>query len=404
MTATRLDPPGSRIEEIRTTIFNLRLRAPYHWAAGLYHGSTKVLVEVRTADGMVGFGEASNWRHAAIIEGEIAPRIIGEPATNLRRCWNLAVPPVEAMHNTEGADLIRAYGAIEIALWDLRGKMLGMPIHRLLGGAARTRVPFTEYFAAREPNGSEGGEVSAEEIGAYCLRAVEEWGSSCFEGKVGWQDLETDLAVVRAVRDAIGPERALKLDANGGWTLDTARHALRAMADLSIDNVEDPVFQFEDMASLRLSTPIPFSTHVPDLRAAIRLGAPDSFVLNATALGGIERTLRFVAACEGFGRGFSFYSGDAGIGVAAYLQMAAADPYLGRASQSLLRWYANDIIVGGPFSPCEGHLDVPDGPGLGVDVDRQALERANADFQAHGEVAQAAAKDGTAGYARPPLY
>jgi glucarate dehydratase len=91
--------------------------------------------------------------------------------------------------------------------------------------------------------------------------------------------------------------------------------------------------------------------------------------------GGIGGTRRLIAACEEVGVGFWFYSGDFGIATAAYLQIAAATPSVSAPSQSLLRWTTDDVIVGGPFSPEDGVVAVPTGPGLGVELDEIALRR-----------------------------
>ena len=399
------DPSAiATITAIRATEVNLPLIAPYRWVAGLYHGSTKVVVEVETSAGVTGLGEAGHWRHAALIREELSPRLLGRHATDLNACWTAAVPPVETLHNTDGLDAVRAYGAIEMAMWDIRGKLAGVPIHQLLGGALRTRIPFAEYFAMREAVGGAGGESTPEALGEYCRRMVEEFGSPFFEGKVGHTDLETDVAVARSVREAIGPQRMLRLDANMGWRVPTAREALHRIGPYDIANVEDPVGSIDEMARLRMHSRIPFSTHVPDLRSAARLGVPDSFVLNLTSLGGISRTLRFVAACEALGVGFTFYSGESGIGTAAYLQIAAADPHLGLPSQSLLRWYTNDVIVNGPFQPYEGHIDVPLGPGLGIELDRVAVELAHTAFRESGPIDTAGIDPLVGSLRRPPLY
>ena len=392
------------ITAIRATEVNLPLVAPYRWVAGLYHGSTKVVVEVDTSAGVTGLGEAGHWRHAALIREELAPRLLGRCATDLNNTWAAAVPPVETLHNTDGLDVVRAYGAIEMALWDIRGKLAGVPIYQLLGGALRKRIPFAEYFAMREAVGAAGGESTPEQLGEYCERMVEEFGSPFFEGKVGHTDLETDVAVARSVREAIGPQRMLRLDANMGWRVPTAREALHRIGPYDIANVEDPVGSIDEMARLRIHSRIPFSTHVPDLRSAARLGVPDSFVLNLTSLGGISRTLRFIAACEALGVDFTFYSGESGIGTAAYLQIAAADPHLGLPSQSLLRWYTNDIIVNGPFQAYEGHINVPETPGLGIELDHVALELAHTAFDESGPIETAGIDPLVGSLRRPPLY
>jgi glucarate dehydratase len=130
------------------------------------------------------------------------------------------------------------------------------------------------------------------------------------------------------------------------------------------------------MAELRRSSAIPFSSHIPDVGLASELGVPDAIVIGLGFCGGIAGTLQFVRDCEAAGVAFWFYSGDLGIATAAYLHLAAATPYLDRPSQSLLRWTTDDVIVGGPFSPERGVLPVPTGPGLGVELDEEALARA----------------------------
>ena len=100
---------------------------------------------------------------------------------------------------------------------------------------------------------------------------------------------------------------------------------------------------------------------------------PDFYVLNIVELGGIRRTVEFVRACEQFGIGFWFHSGDTGVASAAYLQLSAALEPIREPSQALFHWYGDDVIAEGPFCPRRGVLPVPDGPGLGVTLDPAAL-------------------------------
>lgn len=399
--ATSLD---LRIEQIRATPVNIPLVAPYRWAAGTYGGATKVIVEVETKAGILGLGEAPHWRHAQLITEEIAPRLIGFSAYDLRLCRSRVIPPLETLRNTDVPDIVRAYAGIEIAFWDIRAKMVGVPLYQLLGGPARKEIPFTEYFSAREASNGHGGEEAPQDIADLCARMIVEHDSPFFEGKVGYSDLATDVAIAREVRQAIGPDRMLRLDANMGWRLNTAREALAQLAEYEISNIEDPVVHFEDMAALRRHSSIPFSTHTPDLRRASDLGVPDTIVLNLTALGGIEPTLRFVAACAEVGVGFWFYSGDAGIATSGYLHLAAADPYLDQPSQSLLRWYADDVIEGGPFSPERGVVQVPEGPGLGVTLDRAGFRRCHTRFLDMGPIDQFGVTGETGVYRHVPAY
>ena len=127
--------------------------------------------------------------------------------------------------------------------------------------------------------------------------------------------------------------------------------------------------------ALRPHTDIAFSSHRIDLPAAIRLGAPDAIVTNLNELGGIANTVAFIKSADAFNIGFRFHSGETGIATAAYLQVTAATNAVRDASQTLLRWYADDVIEGGPLVPQNGAVSLPEGPGLGVTLDPVALAR-----------------------------
>jgi glucarate dehydratase len=176
----------------------------------------------------------------------------------------------------------------------------------------------------------------------------------------------------------------LRLDANKAWSITTARFALRGLETHDVFSIEDPVRTPDELARLRQTTSIGFSTHEPDLASALRLGVPDAFVINLAALGGIRRWVSFIRACEDAGIDVWFYSPDAGIANAAYLQVAAALDWLSQPSQTLLRWHRDDVIIDGPFKPKNGELPVPDGPGLSVTLDREALARCHTRFLDQG--------------------
>ncbi len=364
------DDAVSRIARVEAWPANAPLEAPYLMAPGEVPGVSRTVVRVTTEDGIVGLGESASPADAAVVSGELGQGLVGRETGEVRAELGRAEPP-PAEHRTDGKVLIRNPSAgIEIALWDVVAQEAGVPLHELLGSACRTTIAFTEYFAYRE-----GREESPAAVAAYCARMVEEHASPVFEGKVAVRPVEEDVRLVREVRAAIGPDRALRLDANMGWRLETAREALEQLEPFDIANVEEPVGSFAEMAELRRTTAIPFSAHTPDVALAAMLRVPDALVLGFGFFGGIAGTRRFIAACEEAGVGFWFYSGDLGIATAAYLHVAAATPYLDRPSQSLLRWTVDDVIVGGPFSPEGGVLDVPTGPGLGVELDEAALAR-----------------------------
>jgi glucarate dehydratase len=379
------DQPGDlRIAQIRATPVNIALKAPYEWSAGYFPGFTKTIVEVETEAGLVGVGEAPNSWSAEIIERALAPRLVGGDPRDFAACERRTLPPFEVMRNTEDESLLRAYGGIEIALWDLNGKLQGRPVAELLGGFVRSEIPYTEYFAPRMTSGSAGGESSPADVARYCARMQEEHGARAFEGKVGIGDLGFEVAMVREIRRAIGEEAPLRLDANMGWSLITAREALRRLAPFNIRSIEDPVATLQEMARLRLSTDISFSTHIPELGLVSQLGVPDAIVVGIGALGGISRTIAFAHACQHLGVELWFYSPDTGVANAAYRQVAAAVEWISEPSQTLIRWHADDVVDAGPIAPRNGVIEASRAPGLGIALDPEAMRRCHEAFQAQG--------------------
>lgn len=291
-------PHSMKITAIRATPVNIPLEAGYHWSVGVLRGLPKTIIEVETNEGITGLGEAPSDVHAALINEGLAPMLIGRDPLDLVGCETSCVPEWRSALNIGDANGARAFGGIELALWDIRGKAWSQPLYQLLGGAVRKAIPFTEYFTYRELENGRGGEASIAQVVDYCLRMREEHGSTIFEGKVGFLSAQEELRMVRALREALGDETVIRLDANYGWSMATASYMVRALEPFNIRNLEDPFLGFENMARLRQFTSIPFSTHECNLPHAIAAGAPDAFVANIASLGGLSATLRFAHACE----------------------------------------------------------------------------------------------------------
>ncbi len=388
MTTPPIESTGDRrygsIAAVRVKLVNVPLVAPYVWSVGTLPGISRTIIEVESTDGAVGIGEAPTVEAAGLIEEQIAPRLAGADPLDLSDCERRALPPIRVMQNSPELPVISAWGGVEMAIWDLIGKAQGRSVASLLGGRVRETVSFTEYFAPRLANGGHGGESTPVELARYCARMAEEHGACAFEGKVGVFDLNDDVATAHEVRAAIGDEPMLRLDANKRWDLITAREALRRMEPANVSSVEDPARSLLEMARLREATSIAFTTHDTDLPLAAKIGVPDAFVINLTVMGGIRRTVAFVDACEELGIKVWFYSPDTGVMNAAYLQVAGALQWLSEPNQTLLRWHADDVISGGPLQPVNGVIPVPDGPGLGVDLDPAAVDRCHQRFLDEG--------------------
>jgi glucarate dehydratase len=379
------DDARVKITAVRATPVNIPLEAPYRWSVGVYPGLSKTIVEVETSEGVTGVGEAPSARAALLIDRYVTPRLLGADPWDLVDCERRTLPPSQVSKNTEDRSVHYAYGGVEMALWDIAGKLSGQSVARLLGGRIREEVAFTEYFAPRLRHNGRGGEDGPVALAEYCARMAAEHGARAFEGKVGVFDIATEVAVVREVRAAIGDDCLLRLDANMRWSVAAARHALNRFERYNVDSVEDPVGSYDEMARLRETTRIGFSSHDPELKTAARLGVPDAFVLNLAALGGIRRTVSFIAACRELGVDVWFYSPDTGVANAAYLQVAGAIPWLSQPSQTLLRWQTDDVTEGGPPQPRHGVLPVPDEPGLGIELDPVAFARCRDRYASEGE-------------------
>lgn len=370
-----------KIRSIGATPVNIPFRAPYRFSYGSIASLTKTVIELETDDGVVGLGECADGDRAADVVAAGA-KLIGH---DVREVTTAEAKIVPAMRYTPWGNVTaarRVFGGIEMAMWDARGKTEGVPLVTLLGGAVRTEIALTEYFSYRFP-GTDPGEATPTDVARYCATMIERHGSKVFEGKVGTVALAEEVRMVREVRAAIG-DRPLQLDANGGWTVPTAREALARFAPFDISWFEEPCETYEELADLRRHSSIAFSAHAIDLPKAAALRCPDAIVTNVNEHGGIARTRDFIQACEAMGVGFRFHSGETGIASAAYLHLSAALSHVRGASQTLFHWYADDVIEGGPFALEDGVTQVPTSPGLGVTLDRSALQRCHERYLAEG--------------------
>lgn len=373
-----------KITGIKATPVNIPFETGYLWSVGVLTGMPKTIIEVQTNEAIVGIGESPSDAQADLINKVLGPALIGKDPLDLVSCELGCVPEWRSALNIGDANTARAFGGIELALWDIKGKVLNQPLYKVLGGAVRKDIAFTEYFAYRQPGNGIAGEACVADVVEYCLRMRQQHGSTIFEGKVGFSNAREELKLVQALREALGDNAVIRLDANYGWTMATASYMVKALEPLNIRNLEDPVFGFENMARLRQHCSIPFSTHECNLPHAVAAGAPDAFVANIAALGGLANTLRFANACEVMGRDFWCYSGDSGIMTAAYLHLSAATASIREPHQSLGRWQPMDVIEEGTLRAKNNVISVPEGPGLGVTLSQEKLRICHQHYIDHG--------------------
>lgn len=368
-----------KIRKITATPINLRLDAPYLWVFGELDGFSPTIVEVETDEGLTGLGEAPTPAAARIIAEILAPALIGRDAFDIAGAEHVSLPFWTGVQSINDRTRIMAFGAIEMALWDLRGKVWNQPLYQLLGGAIRKDIPFTDYFSLRG-DGVVKGEKTPEEVADYCEKLHETFGTTFFEGKFSTEDPKLSLKMVELIRKRLNDAVMIRIDSNQAYSLATARQLARPLEELGVRNWEDPVATLDEMRELRRHCAIPFSTHNVDIARAVDLRVPDAIVSNPTVLGGIGRFVRFVGACEHAGIDYWCYSGDSGIGSAAYLHLCAALGWIREPNQSLFRMQMDDVIEEGPFAPRKNTVRVPEGPGLGVTLSKGKLAALHRDF------------------------
>jgi o-succinylbenzoate synthase len=363
-----------RLARARLTPFSLPMRAPLETARGACGERRGVLVALESADGSVGFGEATP------PEGFGAESAEECLAAAELLCESLVAResrPSEALFAELDAHPVRAPGArfaLETALLDLAAQARGMPLADLLGEgrAARRCVPVNALLSASAP------EAVAREARAALAR-----GFATLKLKVGAADPRTDCARVTALRDAVGDEAELRIDANGAWSPELAIEVLRELDPLELELAEQPV-PAADVAGLArvrkgVLVPIAADESAADFAGAARViesGAADALVLKPAVLGGLRAAAILAQRARAAGLRVLVTSAlDGAIARAAALALAAAlpDPLpaCGLATGELL---AADLGPGP--EPKEGYLHVPEEPGLGAAPDPHALRAA----------------------------
>ncbi len=359
-----------RISDIQTVVVNIPFAGARRTAGRVARGVTRTIVKVHTDEGITGLGETLHHQSKYVIDQVLKPAIKGEDPRDIAkirsRCL-LGKDLYGALGRLWESDPW-AYSGVEMALYDIAGKASGMPLYRLFGGAHRRRVPFVAYFYPHLDR------MTPVEIAEDCAALVASSRAHTLEFKVGVLEPHKDVETVRRTRELVAAHVRLRIDANGAWSTGTAVRALSAMDEYGLDNVEEPCRKLAAMAQVRKHVRTPLSTHCADVAIVAGLGAADNIVFDLPSEGGIDSAREVAHAADALGLGFWIRSsGELGIGTAAILHLAAATPCMSYANQTVLGLLVDDVVRT-PFQINEGYITVPDGPGLGVELDEQKVE------------------------------
>jgi len=360
------------------------------------------VIEITTDTGLTGLGET--YGAARTLNGlrKAADALIGLDPFHLNDLRNRVV---ESLPNSGGVNAPTAladhkvidvvYSAFETACMDLQGKLLNRPVSDLLGGAVRKQVQFGAYlfykFAkpADQPGEDMFGEVlTPDALVAQAVSLVTEHGfTSCkLKGGVLEPDLEAETLV--KLREAL-PNHPLRIDPMGAWTVETSIRMARRLAGV-LEYLEDPAKGMDGMAAVAAFSPLPLATNLvvvefPQVIEAIRKSAVQIVLSDHHYWQGMHGAIHLGRLCHDAGLGVSMHSNShLGISLAAMTHVAAATPNLTYDCDTHYSWTRHDIIKGGKVQFKNGALNVPTGPGLGVELDRDALDNLHALYNSAG--------------------
>jgi L-alanine-DL-glutamate epimerase-like enolase superfamily enzyme len=368
-----------RIASVDSTPLAIPLARPFHWSSGAQVGANLVLWTVETEDGAIGYGEsicedpAAVQAYGRLIAEAFVSRDVGDVEAVTGELWRTGRWRVTP-HWTN-----QILAGIEVACWDALGKTLGVPASTFLGGRVRDEVDFMAF-----PQGE-----TAEELARHAGELAAE-GHRVVYVKVG-QTREGDEAVVAAVREAIGPEPLLRIDPNEAWDVPTAVETIRSLERYGLDWVEQPVpaGNVNGLAHVRRSVGTKIAADqavftADELLAVLEKQAADTIVLGHYECGGLWRLRQLAFLADVHGLPLNRHACmESGISTFAALQVMAAIPNLTAGNQVMHQLLADPLVLDPPHL-VGGRVGVPPGPGLGFELDLDAVERAHERYRSHG--------------------
>lgn len=375
------------------------LHAPY---------ALRTILELESDEGVVGISETHGGDANAAMFEALRPRVVGEDPYRLPA--RLALPALKG--GTTSDDHSQTYlvpgenpadtaarlcSAIEIACLDLIGKTVGQPVCDLLGGRARDAVPFSAYLFYKHGGG--GGDNRPDEYGE-CLtpesmvrqarQMVDRYGFQSIKLKAGVLDPDVEIETIRRLYAAFGDRFPLRMDPNCAWSVETSIRVGRSLVtELGGEGyLEDPAPGMDGMAAVRrgllsvgIQTPLASNvavTSFADVPRAVGEDAVQIILCDPHYWGGIRQIQHLSRLCGTFSLGLSMHSNShLGVSLMAMAHAAAASPHLTYACDTHYPWQSDEdeVVAGGRVRITGGVVRIPDKPGLGVELDPDALAR-----------------------------
>lgn len=393
------------ITALNCTTVAVPLQRPVRHSDGTETHAVRTIIQLQCDDGSTGIGEFGNRVSSDVVAAAqkhvvgVSPYAVEQLRLGLAR-WKFP---------SQQSDIL--FAGIEMACLDLQARRAQRPLHDLLGGATRAAVPQIAYVFRLGAGPGEPATTTPDELVGYAKQLVESCGFTTIKLKAGSLPWRSDLEAIRALRAAF-PDLELRIDPNAIWSVETALRTARELSDVHLEWLEDPVLGLAAMSEVTRRGGVPTATNMcltnfGELAAAVAARAVDVVLLDLWYQAGLTMAKSFARACDAFGLGVGIHSGsgscELGVGQAAMLHLAASLPYLVHAADGMYHHLSDDIIVGGKMRYAEGVLDVPTGPGLGVEIDTAKLERYAEEYQCMRE-RFSGGRDGADGLAVYPSW
>lgn len=379
-------------------------------AAGIHEPwALRSIIEIETDSGLVGINESYGDLPMLEALAKAAPALTGLSPWALnemdQRVASLVAPKQTSTSEFLGQQVSLAPGthvsktvakvisAFEVAMMDLQGQLANAPVVDLLGGAARPAVPFSAYLFFKYAEHIEkpyppdpfGEGLTPGQMVAQARRMIEQYGFQSIKLKAGALPPEQEVAAMLALTQAF-PGTPLRIDPNANWSVATSLKVVEQLRGV-LEYYEDPAPGLEGMAAVAASCDVPLATNmvVTDLKEFRRnaeMGCPVKIVLSDHHYwGGLRATQRLALMCETFGLGLSMHSNShLGISLTAMTHLAASVPLLSYACDTHYPWQDDEVVEGGRLKFEDGSLRVTNTPGLGVQIDREALARLHQNY------------------------
>jgi len=351
----------------------------------------RAIIQLDTDAGLVGLGETyADTRHLARLEAAadaitgldvFALNAIRAAIADRLRGDDAAVGTAGMITSASAVDQVLS--PFEVACLDVQGHAAGRPVSDLLGGAVRDSVPFSAYLFYKwathpgRPADSWGEALDPEGIVAQAKRMIGEYGFTAIKLKGGVFPPDEEMKAIEALHDAF-PNHPLRLDPNAAWTPQTSIKVAAGLAGI-LEYLEDPTPGLDGMAEVAQQAPMPLATNMcvvafDQLAPAVAKHSVRVVLSDHHYWGGLQRSRQLAGICDTFGLGLSMHSNShLGISLAAMVHLAGATPNLTYACDTHWPWKTEDVVKPGVLEIRAGSVAVPTTPGLGVDIDDDAL-------------------------------